>query len=204
MPCPLCKLLIPTSSFFASLSQVSEGQNVLAQLCGKMTLKELQSSVNPSLRSSSGGCLSLTFQSDYSNTERHAGFKAFYTTQGKRTRLCSCQREVDLAVAHSHRFRCDLVFVSYLKITEVLQRTPNRYECSCSQLTFDLFLQMLMSAGRTMWSVLISVIITSEDTAAAVNRVTTSLMINTNAVVRVHTHTHTLPIHSHILVINVF
>ncbi|XP_017329062.1 mannan-binding lectin serine protease 2 isoform X2 [Ictalurus punctatus] len=61
--------------------QVSEGQNVLAQLCGKMTLKELQSSVNPSLRSSSGGCLSLTFQSDYSNTERHAGFKAFYTTQ---------------------------------------------------------------------------------------------------------------------------
>lgn len=97
--------------------------------------------------------------------------------------------EVDLAVAHSHRFRCDLVFVSYLKIAEVLQRTPNRYECSCSQLTFDLFLQMLMSAGRTMWSVLISVIITSEDTAAAVNRVTTSLMINTNAVVRTHTHT---------------
>ncbi|KAF4087648.1 hypothetical protein AMELA_G00073030 [Ameiurus melas] len=61
--------------------KISEEQNVLAKLCGRITLKELQSSVNPSLRSSSGGCLSLTFQSDYSNLERHAGFKAFYTTQ---------------------------------------------------------------------------------------------------------------------------
>ncbi|XP_026782503.2 mannan-binding lectin serine protease 2 [Pangasianodon hypophthalmus] len=61
--------------------KISEDHNLLANLCGRMTLEELQSSVNPSLRSSSGGCLSLTFQSDYSNTERHAGFKAFYTTQ---------------------------------------------------------------------------------------------------------------------------
>ncbi|XP_062848643.1 calcium-dependent serine proteinase-like [Trichomycterus rosablanca] len=48
-------------------------------LCGRMTMEHLQSSINPSLQSSSGGCVSLSFQSDYSNTERHTGFRAFYT-----------------------------------------------------------------------------------------------------------------------------
>ncbi|XP_060776963.1 mannan-binding lectin serine protease 2 [Neoarius graeffei] len=61
--------------------KISEDQNLLATLCGTVTPEELQASVNPSLHSSSGGCLSLTFQSDYSNPERHAGFKAFYTTK---------------------------------------------------------------------------------------------------------------------------
>ncbi|KAM9488519.1 mannan-binding lectin serine protease 2-like [Clarias gariepinus] len=61
--------------------KISEDGHFLANLCGKKTFEELQSSVNPSLRSSSGGCLSINFYSDYSNTERHAGFKAFYTTQ---------------------------------------------------------------------------------------------------------------------------
>ncbi|XP_072536026.1 complement C1s subcomponent-like isoform X2 [Salminus brasiliensis] len=50
-------------------------------LCGKKSAEQLQASVNPSLRSSPGGCLSLTFQSDYSNTEQHTGFRAFYTVQ---------------------------------------------------------------------------------------------------------------------------
>ncbi|GAA6098220.1 mannan-binding lectin serine protease 2-like [Tachysurus ichikawai] len=59
--------------------EVSE-HGLLAKLCGRKTSEELRS-VDPSLRSSSGGCLSITFQSDYSNTERHTGFQLFYTTQ---------------------------------------------------------------------------------------------------------------------------
>uniref|UniRef100_A0A8C4GQZ9 Vitamin K-dependent protein C n=1 Tax=Dicentrarchus labrax TaxID=13489 RepID=A0A8C4GQZ9_DICLA len=43
--------------------------------------EELQSTVNPLLLSSPGGCLSLSFHSDYSNTERHTGFRGFYTDQ---------------------------------------------------------------------------------------------------------------------------
>ncbi|KAG7335478.1 hypothetical protein KOW79_000171 [Hemibagrus wyckioides] len=60
--------------------KIFEGDSKLAQLCGRKTLEELQAD-DLSLRSSSGGCLSITFQSDYSNTERHTGFKLFYTTQ---------------------------------------------------------------------------------------------------------------------------
>lgn len=84
----LCVFRILISLLF-SLFQIFEGSNVLADLCGRMTLKDLQSSVNPSLRSSSGGCLSLTFRSDFSNTHRHTGFNAFYTTKGKTARMCS-------------------------------------------------------------------------------------------------------------------
>ncbi|XP_068425833.1 transmembrane protease serine 9 [Clinocottus analis] len=55
--------------------------NLIAVLCGKREFEELQSTVNPSLVSSPGGCLSLTFNSDYSNTKRHTGFRGFYTDQ---------------------------------------------------------------------------------------------------------------------------
>ncbi|KAI5106015.1 mannan-binding lectin serine protease 2 precursor, partial [Silurus meridionalis] len=61
--------------------EISEDHNSIVKLCGQMTTKELRLSVDPLLRSSSGGCLSVTFRTDYSNTERHTGFKAFYTTQ---------------------------------------------------------------------------------------------------------------------------
>ncbi|KAL0985104.1 hypothetical protein UPYG_G00152940 [Umbra pygmaea] len=50
-------------------------------LCGKMSYEELDSTVNPLLRSSAEGCLSLSFHSDYSNTQRHTGFRGFYTLQ---------------------------------------------------------------------------------------------------------------------------
>ncbi|CAL8247375.1 unnamed protein product [Lota lota] len=63
-----------------ALEIYSDGQKIV-RLCGKKTLEELQSSVNPLLQSSASGCLSLTFRSDYSNPERHTGFRAFYTVQ---------------------------------------------------------------------------------------------------------------------------
>ncbi|XP_041650186.1 uncharacterized protein LOC121514155 [Cheilinus undulatus] len=54
---------------------------LIAVLCGKKEFEELQSTVNPSLISGPGGCLSLTFHSDFSNTERHTGFRGFYSDQ---------------------------------------------------------------------------------------------------------------------------
>ncbi|KAF7670145.1 hypothetical protein LDENG_00050090 [Lucifuga dentata] len=55
--------------------------NVISVLCGKREFEELQSTVNPVLVSTPGGCLSLSFHSDYSNTKRHIGFRGFYTVQ---------------------------------------------------------------------------------------------------------------------------
>nr|XP_046254445.1 uncharacterized protein LOC124064236 [Scatophagus argus] len=55
--------------------------NLISILCGKREFEELQSTVNPLLLSSPGGCLSLSFHSDYSNTRRHTGFRGFYTDQ---------------------------------------------------------------------------------------------------------------------------
>ncbi|XP_027145522.1 complement C1s subcomponent [Larimichthys crocea] len=55
--------------------------NLISVLCGKREFEELQSAVNPSLVSSPGGCLSLSFYSDYSNTRRHTGFRGFYSSQ---------------------------------------------------------------------------------------------------------------------------
>ncbi|XP_028837037.1 complement C1s subcomponent isoform X2 [Denticeps clupeoides] len=60
--------------------KIFSGRNLLHNLCGKMTFEMLSSFVNPSLISSPGGCLSLTFNADYSNVERHTGFRAFYST----------------------------------------------------------------------------------------------------------------------------
>ncbi|KAK5861785.1 hypothetical protein PBY51_017235 [Eleginops maclovinus] len=61
--------------------KVFSNGNLISVLCGKRGYKELQSTVNPTLLSASGGCLSLTFHSDFSNTKRHTGFKGFYTLQ---------------------------------------------------------------------------------------------------------------------------
>ncbi|XP_023651387.1 complement C1s subcomponent [Paramormyrops kingsleyae] len=61
--------------------QISVDNRTVYNLCGRMSYEELQSSVNPSLLSSVSGCLSLSFNSDYSNSERHNGFRAFYTVQ---------------------------------------------------------------------------------------------------------------------------
>ncbi|XP_046885502.1 complement C1s subcomponent [Hypomesus transpacificus] len=55
--------------------------NRLEKLCGIMSPDELDASVNPLLSSTTGGCLSLSFRSDYSNTKRHTGFRGFYTLQ---------------------------------------------------------------------------------------------------------------------------
>ncbi|KAL2084914.1 hypothetical protein ACEWY4_020432 [Coilia grayii] len=52
--------------------------SLISTLCGTMSLEELRLSVNPSLVSSPGGCLNVSFSTDYSNTERHAGFRGFY------------------------------------------------------------------------------------------------------------------------------
>ncbi|XP_054477572.1 complement C1s subcomponent [Anoplopoma fimbria] len=61
--------------------KVYSNGNLISVLCGKREFEELQSTVNPFLLSSPGGCLSLTFHSDYSNTKRHTGFRGFYTDQ---------------------------------------------------------------------------------------------------------------------------
>ncbi|XP_071326519.1 complement C1s subcomponent [Trachinotus anak] len=61
--------------------KVSLNGNLISVLCGKREFEELQSTVNPLLVSSPGGCLSLSFHSDYSNIKRHTGFRGFYTVQ---------------------------------------------------------------------------------------------------------------------------
>ncbi|XP_036434174.1 complement C1s subcomponent-like [Colossoma macropomum] len=61
-------------------------------LCGSMSFKELQSSVNPHLRSTSGGCLSIQFRSDVSLPQVHAGFNALYQT-----------RDVDECASQNHQ-----------------------------------------------------------------------------------------------------
>ncbi|XP_076592574.1 complement C1s subcomponent [Chaetodon auriga] len=61
--------------------KVYSNGNLISVLCGEREFEELQSSVNPLLLSSSGGCLSLSFHSDYSNTKRHTGFRGFYTNR---------------------------------------------------------------------------------------------------------------------------
>lgn len=61
--------------------KVFSNGNLISVLCGKKEFEELESTVNPSLLSSPGGCLSLMFHSDFSNTRRHTGFRGFYTDQ---------------------------------------------------------------------------------------------------------------------------
>ncbi|XP_059195366.1 complement C1s subcomponent-like [Centropristis striata] len=61
--------------------KVFSNGSLISVLCGKREFEELQTTVNPSLVSLSGGCLSLTFHSDFSNTKRHTGFRGFYTDQ---------------------------------------------------------------------------------------------------------------------------
>ncbi|XP_029359830.1 complement C1s subcomponent [Echeneis naucrates] len=61
--------------------KVYSNGSLISVLCGKKEFEELQNTVNPMLVSSKGGCLSLTFYSDYSNTRRHTGFRGFYTVQ---------------------------------------------------------------------------------------------------------------------------
>uniref|UniRef100_A0AAR2KF12 Vitamin K-dependent protein C n=1 Tax=Pygocentrus nattereri TaxID=42514 RepID=A0AAR2KF12_PYGNA len=51
-------------------------------LCGSMSFEELQSSVNPHLHSTSGGCLSIHFRSDGSLSLVHTGFNALYQKRG--------------------------------------------------------------------------------------------------------------------------
>lgn len=66
----------------SSLQVFSDG-TLISVLCGTKGFAELQSSVNPFLRSSPGGCLTLLFDSDYSNTRRNSGFRGFYTEEGE-------------------------------------------------------------------------------------------------------------------------
>ncbi|XP_047454257.1 complement C1s subcomponent-like [Mugil cephalus] len=61
--------------------KVLSNGNVISVLCGQKEFEELQSTVNPSLLSAPGGCLTLLFHSDFSNTKRHTGFRGFYTVQ---------------------------------------------------------------------------------------------------------------------------
>uniref|UniRef100_A0A3Q1KAJ8 Complement component 1, s subcomponent n=1 Tax=Anabas testudineus TaxID=64144 RepID=A0A3Q1KAJ8_ANATE len=61
--------------------KVFSNGKLISVLCGKKDFEELQSTVNPLLVSASGGCLSLSFHSDFSNIQRHTGFKGFYTVQ---------------------------------------------------------------------------------------------------------------------------
>lgn len=90
--------------------QIFSNGNLISVLCGKREFEELQSTVNPTLLSSPGGCLSLLFHSDYSNTKRHTGFRGFYTDQGEtKTRTTS----------------------------EMLScMSPNKVHCACAQFFF--------------------------------------------------------------------
>ncbi|MGH0127703.1 UNVERIFIED_CONTAM: hypothetical protein FKN15_021533 [Acipenser sinensis] len=58
--------------------KVSVDGVVLSTLCGEKSFSELRSTVNPALYSTLGS-MRLTFQSDFSNTERHTGFSAHYS-----------------------------------------------------------------------------------------------------------------------------
>ncbi|KAJ0066322.1 hypothetical protein NL108_011150, partial [Boleophthalmus pectinirostris] len=58
---------------------VYSDENLISVLCGTLSYEELQRSVNPQLWSAPGGCLNLTFHSDFSNRHRHSGFRGFYT-----------------------------------------------------------------------------------------------------------------------------
>lgn len=65
--------------------------SLITVLCGKKEYRDLQETVNPSLISSPGGCLTLLFHSDYSNPKRHTGFRGLYSVQGERlTRRGKC------------------------------------------------------------------------------------------------------------------
>ena len=80
-------LLIDASAVIVScfrLFQVFSNGDLISVLCGKREFEELQSIVNPLLVSAPGGCLSLSFHSDYSNPKRHTGFRGFYTDQGEK------------------------------------------------------------------------------------------------------------------------
>ncbi|XP_067304546.1 mannan-binding lectin serine protease 2-like [Pseudorasbora parva] len=61
--------------------KVFADDELLFNLCGRKSMKELQASINPFLHSSSGGCLSFSFVADYSNPERYTGFRGFYAIQ---------------------------------------------------------------------------------------------------------------------------
>ncbi|KAM8868914.1 ovochymase [Spinachia spinachia] len=76
--------------------KVFSNGNLISVLCGKRQFEDLESNVNPSLLSSPGGCLSLTFRSDYSNTRRHTGFRGFYTDQD----FDECNDDPDNACTH--------------------------------------------------------------------------------------------------------
>ncbi|XP_055083651.1 complement C1s subcomponent-like isoform X2 [Periophthalmus magnuspinnatus] len=61
--------------------KVYSNGNLISVLCGTVGFEELQRSVNPSLSSAPGGCLNVSFYSDFSNNQRHSGFRGFYTIQ---------------------------------------------------------------------------------------------------------------------------
>lgn len=85
-------MLIPATYYFLimplifSPPQIFSNGNLISVLCGTKEFEELQSTVNPVLFSPPGGCLALSFHSDYSNIKRHTGFRGFYTTQGENQR----------------------------------------------------------------------------------------------------------------------
>lgn len=79
-------LITKTWDFVSHFFKIFSNENLISILCGKKEFEELQSTVNPLLISTLGGCLSLSFYSDYSNIQRHAGFRGFYTEQGEKTR----------------------------------------------------------------------------------------------------------------------
>ncbi|KAL6109293.1 c1s [Pungitius sinensis] len=105
--------------------KVFSNGNLISVLCGKSEFEDLESNVNPSLLSSPGGCLSLTFHSDYSNTKRHTGFRGFYTDQD----FDECNDDPDNACTHfCHNhiggYRCSCRHGYYLDV--------NNHTCTVS------------------------------------------------------------------------
>lgn len=94
-------MLIPATYYFLIMlliffpPQIFSNGNLISVLCGTKEFEELQSTVNPALFSPPGGCLALSFHSDYSNIKRHTGFRGFYTTQGE-NQSRNLQKELSL------------------------------------------------------------------------------------------------------------
>ncbi|KAM3873248.1 mannan-binding lectin serine protease 2-like [Diretmus argenteus] len=76
--------------------EIFSNGNLISILCGQSKFEQLQSSVNPSLHSSPGGCLSLSFRADYSNVKRNTGFRGFYTVQD----FDECEADPDNKCTH--------------------------------------------------------------------------------------------------------
>lgn len=112
--------LYPNVFWIFALFQVFSNGSLISVLCGRRQFEELRSTVNPTLLSSPGGCLSLSFHSDYSNMKRHTGFRGFYSDQGE-TKI----REILSYISPNNAFLslCPIYFSAFSRRAHFVQTT---------------------------------------------------------------------------------